>query len=132
MQHNLSEQEIVRREKLAELEKLGIEAYPAPLFHISHTSEEIKKGYTEEKKDEFKEVSIAGRIMSVRDMGKANFAVLQDSVGKIQVYIRRDDICPGEERYRRGEYFVQYRLEKINRLRRFCRRERLYVYYTNG
>jgi lysyl-tRNA synthetase class 2 len=98
MQHILSEQEIVRREKLAELEKLGIEAYPAALFHISHTSEEIKKGYTEEKKDEFKEVSIAGRIMSVRDMGKANFAVLQDSVGKIQVYIRRDDICPGEDK----------------------------------
>lgn len=98
MQHHLSEQEIVRREKLAELEKLGIEAYPAALYDITHTSEEIKKGYSEERKDDFKEVSIAGRIMSVRDMGKANFAVLQDAVGKIQVYIRRDDICPGDDK----------------------------------
>lgn len=98
MQHHLSEQEIIRREKLAELEKLGIEAYPAALYNITHTSEEIKKGYTEERKADFKEVSIAGRIMSVRDMGKANFAVLQDAVGKIQIYIRRDDICPGEDK----------------------------------
>ena len=94
----LSEQEIIRREKLAELEKLGIEAYPAPQFHITHTTEDIKKGYTELKKDEYKEVCIAGRVMSVRDMGKANFAVIQDSVGKLQVYVRRDDICPGDDK----------------------------------
>ncbi len=98
MQHTLSEQEVIRREKLVALEKLGIEPYPAPLFEISHTSEEIKNGYSEENKDAFKNVSIAGRVMSVRDMGKANFAVLQDSVGKIQIYIRRDDICPGEDK----------------------------------
>jgi len=94
----LSEQEIIRREKLAELEKLGIEAYPAPQFHITHTTEDIKKGFTELKKDEYKEVCIAGRVMSVRDMGKANFAVIQDSVGKLQVYVRRDDICPGDDK----------------------------------
>ncbi|XZF15252.1 lysine--tRNA ligase [Chitinophagaceae bacterium MMS25-I14] len=98
MQATLSEQEIVRREKLKELYALGIDPYPAPLYEITHTASEIKENYTEEKKDEFKSVSLAGRIMMVRDMGKANFAVLQDSTGRIQVYIKRDDICPGEDK----------------------------------
>jgi lysyl-tRNA synthetase, class II len=98
MQAILSEQEIVRREKLKELEALGIDPYPAPLFEITHTATQIKEEYTEEKKEEFKSVSIAGRIMSVRDMGKANFAVLQDSTGRIQLYVKRDDICPGEDK----------------------------------
>jgi lysyl-tRNA synthetase class 2 len=95
---NLSEQEIIRRDKLKELEKLGIDPYPAALYDITHTSEDIKKGFSEAHKDDYKAVSVAGRIMSVRDMGKANFAVLQDSVGKIQIYIRRDDICPTEDK----------------------------------
>ncbi len=94
----LSEQEVVRREKLKELEALGIDPYPAPLFEITHTAKQIKEEFTEEKQEEFKSVSFAGRIMSVRDMGKANFAVLQDSTGRIQVYIKRDDICPGEDK----------------------------------
>ncbi len=98
MQATLSEQELVRREKLKELEALGIDPYPAPLYEITHTAKQIKEQYTEEMKDEFKAVSIAGRIMSVRDMGKANFAVLQDSTARIQVYIRRDDICPDEDK----------------------------------
>ena len=98
MQATLSEQELVRREKLKELQTLGIDPYPAPLYEVTHTAKEIKEQYTEEKKDEFKSISIAGRIMSVRDMGKANFAVLQDSTGRIQVYIRRDDICPDEDK----------------------------------
>ena len=98
MHATLSEQEIVRREKLKELQDLGIDPYPAPLFEITHTASQIKEQYTEEKKDDFKAVSIAGRIMSVRDMGKANFAVLQDASGRIQLYVKRDDICPDEDK----------------------------------
>ncbi|MEI8279672.1 MAG: lysine--tRNA ligase [Bacteroidota bacterium] len=94
----LSEQEIVRREKLKELQALGIDPYPAPLYEITHTAQGIKEQYTDEKQGQFKSVSIAGRIMGVRDMGKANFAVLQDSTGRIQIYIKRDDICPDEDK----------------------------------
>ncbi|MBK8609678.1 MAG: lysine--tRNA ligase [Chitinophagaceae bacterium] len=96
---HLSEQEIIRREKLEELTKLGINAYPAALYPVNTTSVTIKENYKgDENKDAFADVCIAGRIMSVRDMGKANFAVLQDSVGKIQFYIKQDDICPGEDK----------------------------------
>jgi lysyl-tRNA synthetase class 2 len=98
MQNTLSEQEIIRREKLKELHQLGINPYPAPLFEISHTAKHIKAAFTEENKEAFKQVTIAGRLMGVRDMGKANFGVIQDSTGKIQVYVRRDDICPGEDK----------------------------------
>ncbi len=98
MQTTLSEQELVRRDKLTEIQALGIDPYPAPLYEITHTAQYIKEHYTDEKAEEFKFVSFAGRIMSVRDMGKANFAVLQDSTGKMQIYIRRDDICPGEDK----------------------------------
>jgi lysyl-tRNA synthetase, class II len=96
---HLSEQEIIRREKLEELNKLGIDAYPAALYPVNATSAYIKENYTgEENKDAFADVCLAGRIMSVRDMGKANFAVLQDGSGKIQFYIKQDDICPGEDK----------------------------------
>lgn len=96
---HLSEQEIIRREKLEELKKLGIDAYPAPLYPVNTTSVYIKENYKgDENKDQFADVCIAGRLMSVRDMGKANFAVIQDAVGKIQVYIKQDDICPGEDK----------------------------------
>ncbi|MBS1688998.1 MAG: lysine--tRNA ligase [Bacteroidetes bacterium] len=98
MQVTLSEQELVRREKLKELHALGIDPYPAPLFEITHTAQQIRDEYTEEKQDQFKNISFAGRIMSVRDMGKANFAVLQDGTGRMQIYIRRDDICPEEDK----------------------------------
>lgn len=98
MQATLSEQELVRREKLKEIKALGIDPYPAPLFEITHTAKQIKEEYTEETAEQFKKVSIAGRIMGVRDMGKANFGVLQDMTGKIQIYIKRDDICPGEDK----------------------------------
>jgi lysyl-tRNA synthetase class 2 len=94
----LSEQEKLRREKLAELIIMGIEPYPAPLYPVNASSSQIKEKYTEETKDQFADICIAGRIMSVRDMGKANFAVIQDASGKIQLYIRRDDICPGEDK----------------------------------
>jgi lysyl-tRNA synthetase class 2 len=96
---HLSEQEIIRREKLKELQQMGIDPYPAPLYPVNATSAYIKEHFKgEENKADFENVCVAGRIMSVRDMGKANFAVLQDSAGKIQLYIRRDDICPGEDK----------------------------------
>ncbi|MEO6832967.1 MAG: amino acid--tRNA ligase-related protein, partial [Chitinophagaceae bacterium] len=93
-----SEQELVRRDKLKQLEALGINAYPAPSFDITHTAKEIKEHYTEESAEQFKHISLAGRIMSVRDMGKANFAVLQDASGRIQLYLKRDELCPGEDK----------------------------------
>jgi lysyl-tRNA synthetase class 2 len=98
MSQQLSEQEQLRREKLNELIIMGIEPYPAPLFPVTSNSAYIKKNYTLEKKEEFADVCVAGRIMSIRDMGKANFAVIQDAYGKIQLYLRRDDICPGEDK----------------------------------
>ncbi len=96
---HLSEQEIIRREKRTELEKLGIDPYPAALYPVNISAEYIKANYIgEENKADFADVCIAGRIMSVRDMGKANFAVLQDGTGKIQFYIKQDDICPDEDK----------------------------------
>ncbi len=94
----LSEQEQIRRDKLIELEKLGINAYPAPLYPVNNTSTEIKRLYKgEENKSDFADVCLAGRIMNIRDMGKASFAVLQDSTGKIQIYVRKDEICKPED-----------------------------------
>lgn len=96
---HLSEQEIIRREKLTELTKLGIDAYPAPLYPVNISSAYIKANYRgEENKADFSNVCIAGRLMSIRDMGKASFAVLQDSTGKIQLYIKRDEICAGDDK----------------------------------
>lgn len=98
MNHTLSEQEIIRREKLQQLQAMGIDPFPAPTYPVSHTATGIKANYTEENKETFAKVAVAGRVMMVRDMGKANFAVLQDSTERIQVYIRRDDICPGDNK----------------------------------
>jgi lysyl-tRNA synthetase class 2 len=95
---NLSEQEIIRREKLKELRELGLEPYPAPLFPVSHYSGDILKQFTEEKKDEFSQVTLAGRVMSINDKGKVLFIKIQDSKGIIQLYVRRDDLCPGEDK----------------------------------
>ena len=96
---HLSEQEIIRREKLKELTKLGIDAYPAELFPVNTSAVFIKKNYKgEENKSDFADACIAGRILSIRDMGKACFAVIQDGTGKIQLYIRKDDIASGEDK----------------------------------
>ncbi len=89
----LSEQEIVRREKLGQLRELGINPYPAALFPVDTTSAGIRENYKENKK-----VVIAGRLMSRRIQGKASFAELQDSEGRIQVYFNRDELCPGEDK----------------------------------
>ena len=96
---HLSDQEIIRRDKLKQLQEMGIDPYPATLYPVNITTKYIRENYKgESNADEFKDVSIAGRIMGVRDMGKASFAVLQDAVGKIQLYIKRDDIAKGEDK----------------------------------
>jgi lysyl-tRNA synthetase class 2 len=95
---HLSEQEIIRREKLKELKQLGVEPYPAALFPVSHYSADILKQFTEERKEEFSKVTLAGRVMSVNDKGKVLFIKIQDSKGIIQLYVRRDDLCPGEDK----------------------------------
>ena len=96
---HLSEQELIRREKLEALQAIGIDPYPAPAFPVNITSAEIKSRYLgEENKSDFADVCLAGRLMGIRDMGKACFAVLQDHAGKIQVYVKRDDICPGDDK----------------------------------
>lgn len=89
----LSEQELIRREKLAELKKLGINPYPAALFPVTFYSQDLPKNYSEGK-----EVVVAGRLMSRRIQGKASFAELLDSTGKIQLYFNRDEICSGEDK----------------------------------
>ena len=89
----LSEQEIIRREKLNALRGLGINPYPADLFPVNHTSKQVKENFEEGKK-----VILAGRIMSDRDMGKAAFVELQDSEGRIQLYFNRDVLCPGDDK----------------------------------
>ena len=91
----LSEQEIVRRQSLQELRNMGIEPYPAAEFPVNAYSKDIIANY---KDDEKPDVVVAGRIMSKRIMGKASFMELQDSKGRIQVYITRDDLCPGEDK----------------------------------
>ena len=90
---SLSEQEIIRREKLQKLTELGIDAFPAAEYKITDTTKSIKENFEEGKK-----VIIAGRLMSRRIQGKASFAELQDSEGKIQVYFNRDEICPGDDK----------------------------------
>ncbi|MDE5631565.1 MAG: lysine--tRNA ligase, partial [Muribaculaceae bacterium] len=92
----LSEQEAIRRNSLAELRRLGIEPYPAAEFTVTGHSDEIKENFEDEAPR--REIAVAGRIMSRRIMGKASFIELQDAFGRIQVYISRDEICPGEDK----------------------------------
>jgi lysyl-tRNA synthetase class 2 len=98
MSQHLSEQEIIRREKLQLLEAAGINPYPAPLYPVTHYSQDIKKNYSEETKDQFAAVCVAGRIMSVNDKGKVMFVKVQDDQGIFQLYIKRDEICPGDDK----------------------------------
>ena len=89
----LSEQELIRREKLEELKKIGINPYPAAQFHVNFYASDLPENYSEDKK-----VIIAGRLMSRRIQGKASFAELLDSTGRVQIYFNRDEICNGEDK----------------------------------
>jgi len=96
----LSEQELVRREKLQSIRNMGINPYPADLYPVDHTSDVIKKNYEEGKK-----VVIAGRLMRKKIQGKASFAEIQDAGGRIQVYFNRDEICTGEDKVKYNDLF---------------------------
>ncbi|MDX9929262.1 MAG: lysine--tRNA ligase [Bacteroidales bacterium] len=93
----LSEQEQIRRDSLNEIRKLGIDPYPAAAYNVNACAAEITENYSTGKNN-YQDVSIAGRIMSRRIMGNASFAEIQDHTGRIQIYLRRDDICPGEDK----------------------------------
>lgn len=93
----LSEQERIRRDNLTQLRELGIDPYPAIHFEVNAHAEEIKQNYEVNKLD-YKNVALAGRLMMKRVMGKASFAELQDSTGRIQIYVNRDEICPDEDK----------------------------------
>ena len=97
MESHLNEQQIQRRESLNELRALGIEPFPAETFPVTHTAKEILDGFPN-KPDDYQSVCIAGRLMTRRIMGKAGFAVIQDSTTRLQVYIARDEICPEEDK----------------------------------
>ena len=96
----LSEQELVRREKLAKLRALGINPYPADLYPVTHTSSTIKDNFKEGDK-----VVVAGRLMRKKVQGKAAFTELQDSEGRIQVYFNRDEICNSEDKSAYNDVF---------------------------
>jgi lysyl-tRNA synthetase, class II len=93
----LSEQEIQRRQKREELMQMGINPYPAEMFESNVTADDINKNY-ENNKIDYKNIAIAGRLMGFRIMGSASFAEMQDATGRIQLYFRRDDLCPGEDK----------------------------------
>ena len=100
----LTEQEIVRREKREELMKQGINPYPSQLFEVNTTSIEIKNEF-DQSPDNFKQVSLAGRLMRKKIQGKASFCDLQDAEGRIQLYFNRDEICPGEDKMKYNELY---------------------------
>ena len=99
----LSEQEIIRREKLSKLREYGINPYPAALFELSTNTIKIISDFKENKS-----VSIAGRLMSRRIQGKASFAEIQDSVGKIQLYFNRDEICPNGDKSMYNDVYKKF------------------------
>ncbi len=97
----LTDQEMARREALEAIRQMGIDPYPAEAFHVTHHCSEIRSGYNYAEDPEqrnFKHVRISGRIMMKRIMGKAAFAELQDATGRVQIYVSRDEICPGEDK----------------------------------
>jgi lysyl-tRNA synthetase class 2 len=96
-QPHLSEQEIIRREKLQAMQSAGVDAFPAALYPVTHHSVDIKDGFTEETAANYATVCVAGRIMSINDKGKVFFIKIQDAKGIIQLYVKRDNICPGED-----------------------------------
>ena len=103
MSHELSEQEIQRRQTLEQIRNAGIDPYPAALYPVTAYSTAIKNNF-----EEGKEVCLAGRLMSQRIMGKASFAEIQDAEGRIQVYFNRDEICPGEDKMLYNDLFKKW------------------------
>jgi lysyl-tRNA synthetase, class II len=103
----LNELQVIRRQSLEEIKKAGIDPFPAELFEVNATASEILTNYENNKLD-YKNVSIAGRLMTRRIMGKASFAVLQDSTSKIQIYLNRDEICPGEDKVLYNDLFKKW------------------------
>lgn len=104
MSRQLSEQELVRRENLEKVKALGINPYPSEQYHVNVTAAEIRKNFVKDGTD-YQDVVLAGRLMSRRVMGKASFAELQDSTGRIQLYVSRDDICEGENTDHYNKFF---------------------------
>ena len=96
----LSEQELIRREKLQKLKDAGINPYPAAEYKVTHTTQEIKNKFKEGEK-----VVIAGRLMSNRIQGKAGFSELQDTTGRIQLYFNRDIICPDDDKFKYNDFY---------------------------
>ena len=94
----LSEQEQIRRDNLQAIIDSGIAPYPSSAFDVSHLSQQLHTHCEDESMENYKEVTLAGRLMMKRIMGKASFAELQDSAGRMQIYVSRDDICPGEDK----------------------------------
>ena len=97
MEHNLNEQELNRRNAVTQMRELGIEPYPAQMYDVNVTTKEIAEDFDPEKGN-FQDITIAGRIMSRRIMGAAAFIELMDEFGRVQVYIKRDEVCPGEDK----------------------------------
>ncbi|WP_346237467.1 lysine--tRNA ligase [Niabella insulamsoli] len=97
VQH-LSEQEQIRREKLQKIKEAGVDPYPAALYPVSHYSADIKNQFSEATKDQFTHVCVAGRIMSINDKGKVFFIKIQDRQGIFQLYVKRDELCPEEDK----------------------------------
>ena len=100
----LSEQEIIRREALEKIVELGIDPYPADQVPVNQYAANIKENF-EEGSTDFSDVVLAGRLMMKRIMGKASFAELMDSSGRIQIYISRDEICPDEDKTMYNQVF---------------------------
>jgi len=94
----LSEQELIRRENLSKIIEAGINPYPSAEYNVTAYAKQIKAEYAEDKKEAYRSVTLAGRLMMKRIMGKASFAELQDSTGRIQIYVNRDEICPDEDK----------------------------------
>ena len=112
MSLELSEQEVIRREKLKTFESMGVQAYPAAAYPVNAKSTEILQDF-EAHPDKYQDVCLAGRIMSQRIMGATAFYELQDAYGRIQVYAKRDDLCPGEDKSRYNAFFKKLDLGDI-------------------
>ena len=107
MERQLSEQEQFRRQALADLRAIGLDPYPAAEVPVTHLAEGILNGYPSNP-EAFTEVCVAGRLMAKRIMGKASFASIQDSSGRIQAYVNRDEVCPGEDKSLYNDVFKKH------------------------